>query len=90
MIIEYDHNKRNITLAERGLDFAHCDQLFDAPHIDIIDNRFKYGEQRVITYGFMDEREVVVVWTQRGEKRRIISMRKANEREQKTFYQQLG
>jgi uncharacterized DUF497 family protein len=35
--------------------------------------------------GFLDGRMVVVAWTPRGEARRIISMRKANEREQERF-----
>ena len=35
--------------------------------------------------GYLDLRLVVLVWTLRGELRRIISMRKANERE-KAFY----
>ena len=40
---------------------------------------------RFITVGLLDARLVVLVWTPRGEVRRIISMRKANDRE-KTFY----
>ena len=40
---------------------------------------------RFITVGRLDVRLVVMVWTPRGEVRRIISMRKANDRE-KTFY----
>ena len=39
----------------------------------------------MITVGVLDQRLVVLVWTLRGEARRIISMRKANERE-KAFY----
>jgi uncharacterized DUF497 family protein len=39
----------------------------------------------MITVGFLDQPLVVLVWTLRGEARRIISMRKANERE-KAFY----
>lgn len=40
-----------------------------------------------ITVGVLDARLVVVIWTPRGEVRRIISMRKANDRE-KSFYAQ--
>ena len=90
MEIEYDTNKRQKTLNERGLDFERCNQVFNGPHIDIPDTRIEYEEERIITFGFLDSREVVIVWTTRGEKCRIISMRKANEREQQTFYKQLG
>ena len=40
--------------------------------------------------GVLDGRMVVMVWTPRGEVRRIISMRKANEREIARFAQALG
>jgi uncharacterized DUF497 family protein len=46
-----------------------------------IDDRFDYGEVRYITFGYLDEREVVVVWTVRNGSRRIISMRRANAKE---------
>ncbi|WP_425423484.1 BrnT family toxin [Stenoxybacter acetivorans] len=35
--------------------------------------------------GKLDNRMVVMIWTPRGENRRIISMRKANEREQAQY-----
>ncbi|MBF0296818.1 MAG: BrnT family toxin [Magnetococcales bacterium] len=41
-----------------------------------------YGEQRFITVGKLDDRMVVMVWTRREDTLRIISLRKANEREQ--------
>ncbi len=90
MEIEYDNKKRQKTLSKRGLDFHHCEQIFNGPHIDFPDTRKDYGEERIITFGFLDGREIIIVWTQRGQKRRIISMRKANEREQHAFYQQMG
>jgi uncharacterized protein len=44
-----------------------------------------YGEARFITIGRLDRRMVVLVWTPRGVSRRIISMRKANAREQALY-----
>ena len=41
-----------------------------------------YGEPRVICYGLLAGRLVVVGYTPRGADRHIFSMRKANEREQ--------
>jgi hypothetical protein len=40
------------------------------------DNRFDCGEVQIITVGFLLGRMVIVVWTERGEARHIISMRK--------------
>jgi uncharacterized DUF497 family protein len=74
-------------LLERGLDFAHAEQLFAGVHFTSQDLRVDYAEDRFITVGFLQAKLVVLVWTPRGELRRIISMRKANERE-KAFYTQ--
>jgi uncharacterized protein len=86
MQIEFDSNKRDKTLLERELDFADAAKVFAGHQFTAPDNRKDYSELRFITVGKLDERMVVIVWTPRGENRRIISMRKCNEREQK-FYQ---
>lgn len=85
MEIDYPHPKREATLAERGLDMARAAEIFDGATLTVVDDRKDYGETRQITIGFLDERMVVMVWTQRGETRRIISLRKANEREQTAY-----
>ena len=82
--LEFDRAKRDKTLAERGLDFARADEVFSGATATVVDTRSNYGEPRLNTVGLMDGR-LVVVWTPRGEVRRIISMRKANEREQARF-----
>jgi hypothetical protein len=87
MQYEFDGLKRDRTLLERGLDFAHAEQLFAGVHFTSQDLRVDYAEDRFITVGFLQAKLVVMVWTPRGELRRIISMRKANERE-KAFYTQ--
>ncbi|MCP4423300.1 MAG: BrnT family toxin [Chloroflexi bacterium] len=90
MEIEYNSAKRQKTLIHRQLDFERCREVFSGPVLEMEDTRFDYGELRFITFGLLDVRMVVIVWTPRGNKRRIISMRKANEREKKRFRQYLG
>lgn len=85
MQIEFDPEKREKTLIERGLDFARADEVFAGRHFTAEDTREDYGELRQITVGKLDGRVIVMVWTPRGEARRIISMRKANEREQARY-----
>jgi len=85
MKLEFNEAKRNKTLQERGLDFARAFEIFDGIHFTGQDKRMDYKEDRFITVGWMDDSLVVMVWTPRGEVRRIISMRKANDRE-KTLY----
>jgi uncharacterized DUF497 family protein len=87
MQIEFDGMKRDKTLFERGLDFAHADLIFAGLHFTSQDLRVNYAEDRFIAVGFLQADLVVMVWTPRGAARRIISMRKANERE-KAFYTQ--
>lgn len=90
MDIEFDSEKREITLRERGLDFARAAELFCDIHVTQLDSRFDYGEERWITVGLLDDREVVVVWTLRGNTRRIISMRFANAREIAKYRPEMG
>ena len=90
MQITYDITKRNKTLIERGLDFADAKAVFAGHHFTAEDLRQDYGEVRLISIGLIQERMVVLVWTPRGEDRRIISMRKANKREQVLYAHRLG
>ena len=85
MKVEFDIGKRDKTLLERGLDFADAVGIFEGVHFTAQDARVDYEEDRFITVGCLHARLVVLVWTPRGEVRRIISMRKANDRE-KTLY----
>ncbi len=90
MQIEFDQNKREKTLQERGLDFARADEVFAGVTVTVNDNRKDYGELRYITVGMLNGRAVVMVWTPRGAARRIISMRYANEREIQRYTGQMG
>ncbi len=85
MDVDFDPVKRAMTLESRGLDMALAGKLFEGPTISVEDTRRDYGEPRFITMGFLDDRMVFVAWTPRDGKRRIISMRKANEREEKRY-----
>jgi uncharacterized protein len=83
MRVSYDSSKRENTLAERGLDFEDALFVFDGPTLELEDTREDYGEMRIICFGLLAGRMVVVGYTPRGAVRHIFSMRKANDREQK-------
>ncbi len=85
MRIAFDEEKRRLTLQARGLDMADAGLVFEGPTLTVPDDRRDYGERRMITVGLLRGRMVVLVWTQRGAWRRIISMRKANDREQALY-----
>ena len=90
MRITYDPAKRETTLRERGLDFDDAAEVFAGREITRLDTREDYGEDRYQTFGYLRGRMVVIAWTPRGSARRVISMRKANAREQEAFGQRLG
>lgn len=85
MKIEFDPVKRLLTLEERGLDMADAWLVFEGRHVTAEDTRFGYREVRHVTVGYLEERMVVLVWTERGNRIRVISFRKANEREREKF-----
>ena len=90
MRITFDPAKRDRTLAERGLDFADAAQVFSGTTVEMEDIRRDYGERRIICYGLLVGRVVVVGYTLRGAARHVFSMRKANDRETKRLGSLLG
>lgn len=68
-------------MADRGLDFVDAVVVFDGLTVEVEDTRKDYGEKRIICYGLLAGRMVVVGYTPRGTVRHIFSMRKANDRE---------
>lgn len=58
--------------------------------ITVADQRKDYGEPRFATLGTLRGRVVFVAHTARAGKVHIISMRKANEREKKTYIERLA
>lgn len=89
MKLSFDAGKRDQTLKARGLDFADAVDVFSGHHFTLQDDRKDYAEIRYITVGMMQARMVIIVWTPRDGGRRIISMRKANESEQRRYRSRL-
>jgi uncharacterized DUF497 family protein len=89
MEFEWDNNKNKSNLDKHGLNFEDTKFIFESQTITFKDEREDYGEDRFITLGTLEGRVVVVVHTQRNYLVRIISMRKANEREKKIYFERL-
>ena len=81
MRVTFDPTKRARTLADRGLDFEDAAIVFQGTTVEIEDVRRNYGEPRMICYGLLSGRLVVIGYTPRGAARHVFSMRKANDRE---------
>jgi len=82
MRLTFDPAKRLRTLEERGLDSDDASVVFRGTTIEVDDIRKDYGERRIICYGLLSGRLVVIGYTPRGNARHIFSMRKANDREE--------
>jgi uncharacterized DUF497 family protein len=87
---EWDDAKNRINFAKHGLDFADAELVLAGLCVTFVDNRFEYGEDRFITLGLLAGRLLTIAHAPRGEATRIISMRKANRREQKIYQKRLG
>ena len=83
--LTWHESKRQATLVDRGLDFVDTKVIFEGPTLEFEDDRQNYGEKRIICFGYLYGRLMVVGYVQRGDARHIYSMRKANEREQSKY-----
>ena len=86
MDFEWDETKSETCFRERGFDFAYAARaFFDPDRLIQADDRRNYGEDRYQLMGKIEQRLFVVVYTPRDDVIRIISARKANQREVKHY-----
>jgi uncharacterized DUF497 family protein len=85
MKFEWDEEKRLTNVVRHGVDFTDACRLFESPFVTMSDHRRDYGENRSIAFGHVDGRLIAVAFTKRQNIVRIISARKANDREKKRF-----
>jgi uncharacterized DUF497 family protein len=87
---EWDEDKRQVNIEKHGIDFSDIQAVFTNPIVERVDDRRDYGETRIILLGIIDNRVLCIVYTLRVSVCRIISARKANQREQRTYNQSLS
>jgi len=81
-MFEWDEGKQASNLAKHGTDFQDAITIFDGMVIEVEDDRRDYGERRMAATGETSSgRIVVVIYTWRRDRRRIISARKAGRHE---------
>ncbi len=86
MKVEWDERKRRANLRKHGIDFVGCEHIFAGATMTMPDDRGDYGEERLVTFGLLEGRVVIVVHSEGLETIRIISIRKATKREQALFF----
>ena len=85
MKFEWNEEKRQSTLKDRGVDFLYAALIFEGPTLTRIDDRADYGELRHISLGLIDDTPFVVIHTQRGDNIRLISAWKGGRRDYEKY-----
>lgn len=85
MNVGLDEAKRQANLLKHGVDFAEVERLDWATADHAVDTRRDYGEVRIATMGVIDGRLHFLAWTPRDGQVRVITLRKANAREQAAY-----
>lgn len=86
MSIEFDPAKARANLRKHGVGFAHAEQALRDPMALTIEDPDSRGEQRLVTLGSDALGRVLVVHTQREERTRLISARKASRGEADRYH----
>ena len=84
--ISFDPVKNEANIRERGLPFSLVKDEFDWASAQVIeDRRRNYGERRFRALGLIGVRVHAVVYTPRATGMHVISLRKANKREERRY-----
>lgn len=87
MKTEYDATKDAANQQKHGVSLSLANRIEWQDVLCFVDDRADYGELREVGFAVIEQRLYVVVFVQRGDTMRIISLRKANKRELKHYEQ---
>ncbi len=90
MRFEWDEPKRQRLIEERGIDILDAALIFERPVIEAFDDREGYGEARIQALGMADGVAYVVVYTWRGDARRLITAWKAGRDGQREYQKRIA
>ena len=84
---EWDEAKREANLVKHGVDFMDALEVFADPlRVERVNRRREYAEERPEVVGMVRDQMLFVVYTLRGEVRRLISARRASRNERRAYY----
>ena len=90
MNFEWDEAKERQNIEKHGVSFEDAKRIFGGFTVDAVDDRFEYGEERIISIGMIDGILIlVVVHTDRDGACRIISARQAKRKERKRYDEEI-
>jgi hypothetical protein len=86
---EWDEAKARANERKHGVSFERAKQAFTDPlAIVLLDDREDYGEERFVLIGLGGTSILFVAYTERGDRVRIISARRATRHEQEAYQEQ--
>jgi uncharacterized protein len=84
---EWDARKNALNIRKHGIPFNYAARVFlDEQRLERIDDGKDYGEIRFVTIGLVEDSEIIVVYTMRAERIRIISARGADSYEIEAYW----
>ena len=89
MDAESDERKRLANLAKHGIDFVDAAKIFDGPILEFPQGAAQLWQDRLATLGRVEDLIIYVICTWRGNRRRIISARKAGKNERERYHKSL-
>ena len=90
MRFEWDESKCLANLQKHGIDFIRAKEIWWGDVLEVPSPQEDHGEKRYLAYGRLEGRVVAVVYTWRGEARRIISARRARDYEREAYQDAFG
>jgi uncharacterized protein len=89
-VFTWDETKRKSNLAKHGIDFRDAAAIFDGPPVTVEDTREDYRDPRYVALGLLEGVVVSLVYAERNDQVRLISIRKALKHETRFFLSQIG
>jgi len=90
MLFEWYEQKRLENLGKHGIDFFDAKEIWQGEVLEVPSEQQEHGEQRYIAYGLLEGRVIAVVFTWRGDSRRLISARRARRHERQDYQDVFG
>lgn len=87
---EWDEEKRRINIEKHGVDFIRAKEIWQGPVLELPSPQTHHGESRILAIGMIERYCITVIYTWRGENRRLISARKARKNEQAHYEKRTG
>lgn len=88
MNFQWDEAKRLVNLAKHGIDFEDVIRIWEHWVLET-PSRQEHSEPRFLAVGDLDGRIITVVFTWRGDRRRLISARRARPHEREDYHQEV-